>query len=58
MTTKALPLLILVLLALVALVVPEAPPAAADVPADTGDTAWLLTATCLVLLMTPGLSFF
>ena len=58
MTTKALPLLILVLLALVALVVPDAPPAAADVPADTGDTAWLLTATCLVLLMTPGLSFF
>ena len=25
---------------------------------DTGDTAWLLTATGLVLLMTPGLAFF
>ncbi len=25
---------------------------------DTGDTAWMLTATALVLLMTPGLSFF
>lgn len=24
---------------------------------DTGDTAWMLTATALVLLMTPGLSF-
>jgi ammonium transporter, Amt family len=27
-------------------------------PIDTGDTAWLLTASGLVLLMTPGLSFF
>ena len=25
---------------------------------DSGDTAWMLTATALVLLMTPGLSFF
>lgn len=27
-------------------------------PINTGDTAWLLTASGLVLLMTPGLSFF
>ncbi|MFB7594828.1 ammonium transporter [Streptomyces sp. NPDC056160] len=27
-------------------------------PADTGDTAWLLAATALVLLMTPGLALF
>lgn len=26
--------------------------------ADTGDTAWLLAATALVLLMTPGLALF
>lgn len=25
---------------------------------DTGDTAWMLTATALVLFMTPGLAFF
>lgn len=25
---------------------------------DTGDTAWLLVASALVLLMTPGLAFF
>jgi len=25
---------------------------------DSGDTAWMLTATGLVLLMTPGLAFF
>ena len=58
MSTNAVPLLILVCLALVALVVPAAPPIAAGDPVNSGDTAWLLTATCLVLLMTPGLSFF
>lgn len=31
-------------------------PALAEV--DTGDTAWMMTATALVLLMTPGLAFF
>ena len=30
----------------------------AVVPIDAGDTAWLLTCTALVLLMTPGLAFF
>ena len=25
---------------------------------DTGDTAWMLASTALVLLMTPGLAFF
>ena len=33
--------------------------ALAESGADTGDTAWILTATALVLFMTlPGLSFF
>ena len=27
-------------------------------PVNSGDTAWMLTATGLVLLMTPGLSYF
>ena len=31
---------------------------AAAAPIDAADTAWMLTATALVLLMTPGLSFF
>ena len=32
---------------------------AADRPIDSGDTAWILTATALVLLMTlPGLALF
>jgi Amt family ammonium transporter len=34
----------------------QAAPAAAK--ADTGDTAWLIVATALVMLMTPGLAFF
>jgi Amt family ammonium transporter len=47
------------LLAVVMLFLPQspAPPATAG-QVNTGDTAWVLTATCLVLLMTPGLSFF
>jgi Amt family ammonium transporter len=35
-----------------------APQAVTGGPLNTGDTAWMLTATGLVLLMTPGLSFF
>ena len=31
---------------------------AAEGVIDKADTAWMLTATCLVLLMTPGLAFF
>ena len=29
-----------------------------EVPIDTGDTAWMMIATGLVLLMTPALGFF
>ena len=32
--------------------------ATAENPIDTGDTAWMLISTALVLLMTPGLAFF
>ena len=38
--------------------VPAATVAASGTPINAGDTAWLLTASALVLLMTPGLSFF
>jgi Amt family ammonium transporter len=54
-----LPLLILAGLVLAALLVPKfgaAIPAGGEFSA--GDTAWMLTAAGLVLLMTPGLSFF
>lgn len=37
---------------------PESPVIPAGNPANGADTAWMLTATALVLFMTPGLSFF
>lgn len=43
---------------LLATFLPEVPQAKVGGPINTGDTAWLLTASGLVLLMTPGLSFF
>src|SRR6516225_10029514 len=54
-----IPFLLLVVLALVALF---APGVQARIPTggpiNSGDVAWMLTASALVLLMTPGLSFF
>jgi Amt family ammonium transporter len=51
--------LILILAAgLVATFLPEVPQVKVGVPINSGDTAWLLTSSALVLLMTPGLSFF
>ncbi len=61
---KRLPFILLVLVALAALLVPSMHPAVAaqggqaPAPINSGDTAWMLTAAALVLLMTPGLSFF
>jgi ammonium transporter, Amt family len=58
---KRFPFVLLALVALAALVVPSHAPAAAaaaPAPINSGDTAWMLTAAALVLLMTPGLSFF
>jgi Amt family ammonium transporter len=37
---------------------PAAAAAVAKSPIDTGDTAWMLVSSALVLLMTPGLAFF
>jgi Amt family ammonium transporter len=54
-----LPFLILVILMAAALFVPEyGTPIAPGGEFSAGDTAWMLTASGLVLLMTPGLSFF
>ena len=53
-----IPLALLAALALFALAFPEQAAGTPGKPADVGDTAWLLTATGLVLLMTPGLAFF
>jgi Amt family ammonium transporter len=37
---------------------PDGPAAVDPVKFDSGDTAWIIVATALVLLMTPGLGFF
>ena len=37
---------------------PELPAPLAELKLDTGDTAWVLASSALVLLMTPGLAFF
>src|SRR3954447_815157 len=53
------PFLLLIGLAVVALFVKPGPkPLPAGDPMSAGDVAWMLTASALVLLMTPGLSFF
>ena len=54
------PFITLVALALVALFVAgrSSTPVPTGGPINSGDVAWMLTASALVLLMTPGLSFF
>jgi len=49
---------LLALAAAAGVLVSPAAPAVTGGPLSSGDTAWMLTATALVLLMTPGLSFF
>ena len=56
--TSWIPFALLALISIFALVVPIAEPANTGGPINPGDVAWMLTATGLVLLMTPGLSFF
>jgi ammonium transporter, Amt family len=53
-----IPFLLLLLVSLAGGVMTPADPVVQGGPVDTGDVAWMLTATGLVLLMTPGLSFF
>jgi Amt family ammonium transporter len=55
---SALPFLLVAGVSVLGLLVRPAPQAVTGGPINTGDTAWMLTATGLVLLMTPGLSFF
>ena len=53
-----IPLGALILVSLFGAFTPAHPPLEGAAQVDSGDTAWMLTATALVLLMTPGLSFF
>jgi len=54
-----IPVLVLLLVLLLSLFFPSVPAAVTDQPGISfADTAWMLTATALVLIMTPGLAFF
>src|SRR5258707_11628420 len=55
---SALPFLLVAGVSLAGPFLRSAPQAATGGPLVAGDVAWMLTATGLVLLMTPGLSFF
>ncbi len=52
------PFLIVVLISIIGLALPESGSSESAEGIDKADVAWMLTATGLVLLMTPGLSFF
>lgn len=57
--SRYLPFITLLSLSFLGIVLPEAAPSKlGDATINAGDTAWMLTAAGLVLLMTPGLSFF
>lgn len=52
------PLIALLAVTVVALIFPSVPTAITKEGIDTGDTAWMLVASALVLIMTPGLAYF
>ncbi len=53
-----IPFLLLLLVIAVALAMPGVPAAESTAEISGADTAWMLAATALVLIMTPGLAFF
>ncbi|MCJ8164271.1 ammonium transporter [Pontibacter sp. E15-1] len=53
-----IPFLLLSLVVVAALFIPSVPEAFNSAEINQADTAWMLTSTALVLLMTPGLAFF
>src|SRR5437764_12939700 len=55
---SALPVLLIAAVSVAGSFVQPARPSRTGGPINAGDVAWMLTATGLVLLMTPGLSFF
>ncbi len=55
---SALPFLLVAAVSVLGAVFKAQPQAITGGPVNSGDVAWMLTATGLVLLMTPGLSFF
>ena len=56
--SNPIPLLMLLAVGLLAAFMPALPTTIVTEGINSGDTAWMLCATALVLLMTPGLAFF
>lgn len=53
-----IPMLLLLLVVAATFILPSVPQAVQTAELNAADTAWMLSATALVLLMTPGLAFF
>ncbi len=58
MKKSVLPLILLFAVSLLAVFKPAVPTTLVTEGINSGDVAWMLTATALVLLMTPGLAYF
>jgi len=56
--TNVLPLTLLVAISILAILFPSVPKQIVTEGINSGDTAWMLMATALVLIMTPGLAYF
>jgi len=56
--TNVLPLALLVAISILAILFPSVPKQIVTEGINSGDTAWMLMATALVLIMTPGLAYF
>jgi Amt family ammonium transporter len=55
---RFLPFLLLAVVAVAAIFIPSLAPTVADSKYNSADIAWILVATALVFIMTPGLAFF
>ena len=58
MLKRFAPLIVLLAVCALAFVFPGYPKSIATEGLDSGDIAWMLTASAMVLIMTPGLAFF
>lgn len=58
MRKAIIPFFLLIAISLLAVFIPAVPAAINTTGMNSGDVAWMLTASALVLLMTPGLAYF
>ena len=56
--SRYIPLALLLIISVMGILIPSVPTQIVTEGIDTGDTAWMLVSSALVLLMTPGLAYF